>query len=182
MYPDSNIWIIGHSLGGALASLLGVTFGAPVVAFESPGEKIASKRLHLPSPVGVNGRMINQTLMPRLAINAAHHTCLQYCRSYSNGYLHGLHFCMWCCRLRYGGKVRPHVSAHTSPAYQTRLVLTYAQVPSWPLNHLRYSLGGRLDRPDRKPWYRDHHREPAEQHMEVGRRTRARSARAESRR
>lgn len=51
MYPDSNIWVIGHSLGGALASLLGVTFGAPVVAFESPGEKMASTRLHLPSPV-----------------------------------------------------------------------------------------------------------------------------------
>lgn len=51
MYPDSNIWVIGHSLGGALASLLGATFGAPVVAFESPGEKMASKRLHLPQLV-----------------------------------------------------------------------------------------------------------------------------------
>ena len=51
MYPESNIWLIGHSLGGALASLLGVTFGAPVVAFESPGEKMAAKRLRLPSPV-----------------------------------------------------------------------------------------------------------------------------------
>ncbi|KAF8843786.1 alpha/beta-hydrolase [Paxillus ammoniavirescens] len=50
MYPTSNIWIIGHSLGGAIASLLGVTFGAPAVAFESPGEKLAAKRLHLPSP------------------------------------------------------------------------------------------------------------------------------------
>ncbi|EGN98807.1 hypothetical protein SERLA73DRAFT_54759 [Serpula lacrymans var. lacrymans S7.3] len=50
MYPESNIWIIGHSLGGALASLIGVTFGTPVVAFESPGEKRASQLLHLPSP------------------------------------------------------------------------------------------------------------------------------------
>ncbi|KAG2017729.1 lipase [Coprinopsis cinerea AmutBmut pab1-1] len=50
MYPESNIWIIGHSLGGALASLLGVTFGMPVVSFEAPGEKLASQRLHLPQP------------------------------------------------------------------------------------------------------------------------------------
>ncbi|KAH0584633.1 Putative lipase ATG15 [Termitomyces sp. J132] len=50
MYPDANIWVVGHSLGGALASLIGVTFGAPVVAFEAPGERTAAKRLHLPSP------------------------------------------------------------------------------------------------------------------------------------
>ncbi|KAJ7592889.1 alpha/beta-hydrolase [Mycena floridula] len=50
MYPNSNIWIIGHSLGGALASLLGATYGTPVVTFEAPGEKMAAGRLHLPSP------------------------------------------------------------------------------------------------------------------------------------
>jgi lipase ATG15 len=51
MYPDSTIWVIGHSLGGALASLVGCTFGLPVVALESPGEKMAAARLHLPLPV-----------------------------------------------------------------------------------------------------------------------------------
>jgi len=53
MYPDSNIWMIGHSLGGALAGLLGATFGAPVVTFEAPGDKMAAQRLHLPSPVSL---------------------------------------------------------------------------------------------------------------------------------
>ncbi|KAL5490647.1 ATG15_1 [Sanghuangporus weigelae] len=50
MYPDADIWLTGHSLGGALASLTGATFGVPVVAFEAPGEKLAASRLHLPSP------------------------------------------------------------------------------------------------------------------------------------
>jgi len=50
LYPNSDIWVIGHSLGGAIASLLGATFGAPVVAFESPGEALAARRLHLPTP------------------------------------------------------------------------------------------------------------------------------------
>jgi len=50
MFPDANIWVIGHSLGGSLASLLGITFGVPVVTFEPPGERMAAQRLHLPSP------------------------------------------------------------------------------------------------------------------------------------
>ncbi|KAJ6599446.1 Alpha/Beta hydrolase protein [Mycena sp. CBHHK59/15] len=50
MYPNANIWLTGHSLGGSLAALLGATFGVPVVALETPGEKLAATRLHLPSP------------------------------------------------------------------------------------------------------------------------------------
>lgn len=50
IYPSANIWLVGHSLGGALASLLGATYGFPVVAFESPGERLAASRLHLPLP------------------------------------------------------------------------------------------------------------------------------------
>ncbi|KAH8100359.1 Alpha/Beta hydrolase protein [Cristinia sonorae] len=50
MYPDSDIWMIGHSLGGSLASLIGLTFGVPAVAFEAPGDKLAASRLHLPLP------------------------------------------------------------------------------------------------------------------------------------
>lgn len=50
LYPDSQIWITGHSLGGALSSLIGMTFGVPTVTFEAPGERMAAMRLHLPMP------------------------------------------------------------------------------------------------------------------------------------
>lgn len=49
-YPDSNVWIVGHSLGGAVSSLLGMTFGVPVVTYEAPGDDLAAKRLGLPRP------------------------------------------------------------------------------------------------------------------------------------
>lgn len=50
IYADSNIWLVGHSLGGAVTSLLGLTFGLPTVTFEAPGEDMAAKRLGLPTP------------------------------------------------------------------------------------------------------------------------------------
>ncbi|WFD34359.1 triacylglycerol lipase [Malassezia cuniculi] len=49
-YPEHQLWMTGHSLGGATASLLGITFAVPTVAFEAPGERLAAARLHLPLP------------------------------------------------------------------------------------------------------------------------------------
>ncbi|KAG4304879.1 hypothetical protein PORY_001554 [Pneumocystis oryctolagi] len=53
VYPNSNIWMVGHSLGGALSSLVGLTFGLPTITFEAPGERLAAKRLHLPLSPGL---------------------------------------------------------------------------------------------------------------------------------
>lgn len=50
LYPNSQIWMTGHSLGGAVSSLLGLTFGLPVVTFEAPGDALAAARLGLPAP------------------------------------------------------------------------------------------------------------------------------------
>ncbi|CAI2168604.1 16513_t:CDS:2 [Funneliformis geosporum] len=52
-YPNSHIWLTGHSLGGALSSLMGLTYNLPVVAFESPGERKAASLLHLPHPPAI---------------------------------------------------------------------------------------------------------------------------------
>lgn len=50
IYPESNIWVVGHSLGGAVSSLLGLTYGLPVVTFEAVPEALAAGRLGLPVP------------------------------------------------------------------------------------------------------------------------------------
>ncbi|KAF9246459.1 alpha beta-hydrolase [Melanogaster broomeanus] len=55
LFPQADIWLVGHSLGGSLASLLGSTFGLPAVAFEAPGERMAAQRLHLPLPPSLHG-------------------------------------------------------------------------------------------------------------------------------
>jgi lipase ATG15 len=52
LYPDANIWLAGHSLGGSTSSLVALTYGLPVVTFEAPGEAMAARRLGLPTPPG----------------------------------------------------------------------------------------------------------------------------------
>ncbi|KKK22348.1 hypothetical protein AOCH_002881 [Aspergillus ochraceoroseus] len=56
LYPTSNVWLTGHSLGGAMSSLLGLTFGLPVVTFEAVPEALPAARLGLPSPPGHDPR------------------------------------------------------------------------------------------------------------------------------
>ena len=52
LYPNSNVWLAGHSLGGSTSALLGLTFGIPATTFEAPGDALAATRLGLPSPPG----------------------------------------------------------------------------------------------------------------------------------
>ncbi|MBE3041030.1 hypothetical protein IMZ48_00265 [Candidatus Bathyarchaeota archaeon] len=54
LYPNSNVWLVGHSLGGAVSSLLGLTYGIPVVTFEAVPEALPAGRLGLPAPPGSN--------------------------------------------------------------------------------------------------------------------------------
>ncbi|ORX95612.1 alpha/beta-hydrolase [Basidiobolus meristosporus CBS 931.73] len=49
-YPNAEIWLTGHSLGGALSSLIGIQKGRPAFTFEAPGELMYARRLNLPIP------------------------------------------------------------------------------------------------------------------------------------
>ncbi|EIW66796.1 hypothetical protein TREMEDRAFT_45618 [Tremella mesenterica DSM 1558] len=53
MYPNATIWLVGHSLGGAVSAMIGLSFGVPVVTYEAPGERLPAERLHLPLPPGM---------------------------------------------------------------------------------------------------------------------------------
>ncbi|CDZ96268.1 alpha beta-hydrolase [Phaffia rhodozyma] len=50
LYPSAQFWLTGHSLGGSLASLLGLTFGLPTVTFEAVPDRLSVQRLGLPVP------------------------------------------------------------------------------------------------------------------------------------
>lgn len=50
LYPTSNVWLVGHSLGGAVSGLLGLTYGLPTVTFQAVPEALAASRLGLPLP------------------------------------------------------------------------------------------------------------------------------------
>ncbi|TID25276.1 autophagy related lipase-like protein Atg15 [Venturia nashicola] len=52
LYPEADIWLVGHSLGGSTSSLVALTYGLPVVTFEAPGEAMPAARLGLPTPPG----------------------------------------------------------------------------------------------------------------------------------
>lgn len=52
LYPDAEVWMAGHSLGGAVSSFLGLTYGHPAVTFEAVPEAMPASRLGLPTPPG----------------------------------------------------------------------------------------------------------------------------------
>ena len=49
LYPHSNIIATGHSLGGVLASLIGLQHSIPAVTFEAYPQALAAQRLGLPT-------------------------------------------------------------------------------------------------------------------------------------
>ncbi|WYZ40643.1 hypothetical protein EsH8_IV_000984 [Colletotrichum jinshuiense] len=71
IFPDANIWLSGHSLGGAVSSLLGLTYGLPVVTFEAVPEALAAGRLGLPVPPG-SDQMVHQARQNTGAFHFGH--------------------------------------------------------------------------------------------------------------
>jgi lipase ATG15 len=54
MYPHANVWMSGHSLGGSLSAMIGLTYGVPVLTFQAVPDALPSSRLGLPIPPGVD--------------------------------------------------------------------------------------------------------------------------------
>ncbi|KAF2203390.1 alpha/beta-hydrolase [Delitschia confertaspora ATCC 74209] len=52
LYPDADVWVTGHSLGGAVGSFLGLTYGLPTITFEAVPDAMPASRLGLPTPPG----------------------------------------------------------------------------------------------------------------------------------
>ncbi len=54
LYPNANVWMSGHSLGGSLSAMIGLTYGIPVVTFQAVPDALPSSRLGLPIPPGID--------------------------------------------------------------------------------------------------------------------------------
>ncbi|KAH8598295.1 Alpha/Beta hydrolase protein [Bisporella sp. PMI_857] len=54
LYPDAQIWLSGHSLGGSVSAMLGLTYGTPALTFQAVPDALPANRLGLPIPPGVD--------------------------------------------------------------------------------------------------------------------------------
>ena len=54
LYPNAQIWLAGHSLGGSVSAMLGLTYGAPTLTFQAVPDALPANRLGLPIPPGVD--------------------------------------------------------------------------------------------------------------------------------
>lgn len=52
LYPNAEVWMAGHSLGGAVSSFLSLTYGHPTLTFEAVPDAMPASRLGLPVPPG----------------------------------------------------------------------------------------------------------------------------------
>lgn len=54
LYPNSEVWMAGHSLGGSVSALIGLTYGKPALTFQSVPDALPANRLGLPVPPGTD--------------------------------------------------------------------------------------------------------------------------------
>ena len=100
LYTDEN-----YQLGGAVSGLIGLSFGAPVVTFEAPGERLAAQRLHLPLPPGMPSDMTGITHIYHTADPIPMGTCTgTYSGCYAAGFVRAVLIsrsptCLQLCRL-----------------------------------------------------------------------------------
>ncbi|KIW20230.1 hypothetical protein PV08_00805 [Exophiala spinifera] len=76
-YPNASFWVIGHSLGGAVASLVGLTYNMPSITFEAPPQRLPAQRLGIAIPPHTADYHIGNTADPVFmgACNGYFSTC-----------------------------------------------------------------------------------------------------------
>lgn len=67
LHPKANIWLVGHSLGGALAGTTATAYGIPAFAFEAPGDALFASRL------GLVPRFSDPDYIPRMRASHVFH-------------------------------------------------------------------------------------------------------------
>jgi lipase ATG15 len=121
MYPHSQIWLAGHSLGAALAGMIGVTFGVPAIGFEAPGDLLPAQRLHLPLPPG--GRFGNDQEMSH--VFQVFHTADPIAMGTCNGALSS------CSVAGYALETRCHLGKSIVFGKRFLLILTEKTCSDW---------------------------------------------------
>ena len=85
-YPEAQIWLAGHSLGGVVSALLGLTYGLPTMTFETYPDTLAASRLGLPTPPKYH---IGSVSKPDVGVHHYGHTADPIFAGTCNGALSG---------------------------------------------------------------------------------------------